>query len=68
MADTVALKAKIKESGMTAKHIYGKLGISGAAFYKKMNNSTQFKPTEITILTDLLGLSRADRDSIFFAS
>ena len=67
MTNTELLKAKISESGVSAAHIYRKLGISATAFYNKLNNDTQFKPTEISIICGILHIEKKKKERIFFA-
>ncbi|MBQ6059439.1 MAG: toxin-antitoxin system, antitoxin component, Xre family protein [Clostridia bacterium] len=67
MTDTKALKEHIKSSGISIVHISRRLGISAAAFYNKLSNITQFKPTEISELCDILCLTQCEKEAIFFA-
>ena len=52
---------------MTITFIARKIGITREGFYKKLNNETEFKASEIVILQSLLRLSNKKRDEIFFA-
>lgn len=66
MTDTVALKNAIKESGISLTYIADTLGITRGALYKKLENSTEFKASEIVTLKKVLKLSDKQRDDIFF--
>lgn len=66
MTNTELLKEAIENSGMSITFIANKIGISREGFYKKMNNLTEFKASEIMALTEILGLSKEERDRIFF--
>lgn len=66
MTDTVALKDAIKNSGMSVTYIANILGITRGALYKKLDNITEFKASEIVLLKKILNLSDKERDDIFF--
>lgn len=67
MTDTQLLDEKVKESGYKIGFIIDKLGISRAAFDKKKKNVIPFKGSEVYVLCDLLKLSDAQKNAIFFA-
>jgi DNA-binding phage protein len=52
---------------MTVTFIARKIGITREGFYKKLNNETEFKASEIAALQSILRLSNKKRDEIFFA-
>ena len=58
MTDSNLLESKIKSVGLT---------ITRAGFYKKLNNHSEFKASEISKLSSILELSDSERESIFFA-
>ena len=66
LTDTTKLNKCIKQSGLKRTYIAGKLAISVMALRNKINNITEFKPSEIVILKDLLKLSNAEIREIFF--
>lgn len=43
------------------------LVFQGGGFYKKLNNETEFKASEISAMQKILGLTNRKRDEIFFA-
>ena len=57
----------ISDSGITITAIARKLGITREGFYKKLNNETEFKASEISAMQKILNLSNKKRDDIFFA-
>lgn len=67
MTDTNALRKSIQESGVSISFIARKIGITREGFYKKMNNETEFKASEISCLKKVLNLTNSERDAIFFA-
>lgn len=67
MTDTKLLSLTIADSGMTITSIAKKLGITREGFYKKMNNETEFKASEISLMQRILHLTNEKRDDIFFA-
>ena len=68
MTDTKLLREAIDKSGMSITFISNEIGISREAFYKKINNITEFKASEITKLSKILSLSNKSRDGIFFGT
>lgn len=58
-------RQKVRDSGYKYKHISDKIGITHEALIKKRKGIIPFKVCEINILTELLGLSVAERDDIF---
>lgn len=67
MTDTVKLEMAITRSGITKKKLAERLGLSDMGLYKKINNITEFKASEISILQEILRLTHEERDAIFFA-
>lgn len=67
MTDSKKLREKITASGLNIKFIATSIGITREGLYNKLNNLTEFKSSEIVKLTELLNLSRDERDDIFFA-
>lgn len=65
MTDVDALKKRMDESGMTVKSIAEKSGILRETLYNRLKTG-DFKLSEICSLTNVLNLSRKERDDIFF--
>ena len=68
MTNSKLLNDEISKSGMTITFIARKIGITREGFYKKLNNETEFKASEIVALQSILRLSNERRDEIFFAT
>lgn len=68
MTDSKKLSKEIENSGITITAIAKKIGITREGFYKKLNNETEFKASEISALQRILNLSNEKRDEIFFAN
>lgn len=66
LTDSKKLSDEITDSGMTITAIAKKIGITREGFYKKLNNETEFKASEISALQKILRLSNKKRDEIFF--
>ena len=64
LTDSKKLNEIISESGIT---IASKLGITREGLYKKLNNETEFKASEIIAMQGILHLTNEIRDEIFFA-
>lgn len=67
MTNTVAFEVALVKAGKTKKATAAALGISEIALYRKINNITEFKASEIFTLKSFLRLSDFERDAIFFA-
>ena len=66
MTDVKALKEYIEQSGMTVTFVAEKAGILRETLYNRMKTG-DFKVSEICALSQVLSLSRDERDAIFFA-
>lgn len=67
MTNKELLTDEIAKSGLKITFIASKLGITREGFYKKINNETEFKASEVARLQEILNLSNRKRDEIFFA-
>lgn len=67
LTNSVMLNNEICETGMKITAVARNLGITREAFYKKLNNETEFKASEISAIQKILHLSNDRRDEIFFA-
>lgn len=63
--NTKLLQQKIKDSGLKMGFIAEKLGRSRQALSDKIRGKTEFLPSEIRILCELIHLSDDDRRLIF---
>ena len=67
MTNTSLLMEYIEKSGYKMSFIAKQLGITAYGFSLKVNNKSEFKASEITILCKLLKISAKDKEAIFFA-
>lgn len=67
MTNTQLLREKMEQSGYKLRFIASKAGLTYQGFWNKLNNVQEFKASEIKALTDLLGLTEAERTAIFFS-
>lgn len=67
MTNTSLLMQYIEKSGYKMSFIAKQLGLTAYGFSLKVNNKSEFKASEMTILGKLLKISAKDRDAIFFA-
>ena len=67
MVDSLKLKGKIVESGLSRKEISTKMGISEHTLHNKINGITPFMADEAFVLADILGIAH-DMTPYFFAS
>ncbi len=69
MTNTLQLELAIKKNGLTKREIADRLGLSEMGFYKKVNNITEFKASEIAELYKILNLKSLEAlQKIFFAN
>ena len=68
MTNTKLLRRKIDESGYKLRYIAKQLGISYQGLMYKINNESEFKASEIQMLKNLLKLTDAEVQMIFFVS
>lgn len=66
MTNTKELEIAITRAGITKREIAKRLGLSEMGLYKKINNITEFKASEIKALAEILGITKIDE--IFFAN
>lgn len=68
MTDTEKLNLYIERSGLKQKYIAESLNLSSYGFARKRDNKSEFLPSEIDTLCDLLGIkTMQERFSVFFA-
>ena len=67
MVDFKALKQAISDSGYKFEDIASAIGLSRQGLYQRFRNEVEFTASEITTLCELLRLSAADKERIFFA-
>lgn len=65
MTNTIELEVAIKRAGFTKRKIAESLNLSEMGLYKKINNITEFKASEISLLCEILSIE--NKDEIFFA-
>lgn len=68
MTNSVLLRQKIDQSGYKLKFIAKKLGISYQALLNKLTGKSEFRISEIQALRELLNLTNAEAEAIFFSS
>lgn len=67
MPNLELLKKVLDESGMTMTAIAEKSGILKATLYNRLKGVGEFTASEITSLTNVLHLTKQQRDKIFFS-
>ena len=67
MTNTSLLEQYIEKSGYKKAYIAQQLGITSYGLALKINNKSEFKASEMTILCKLLKISARDKEAIFFA-
>lgn len=68
MTDFVLLYETIKKSGMPMTVIAARSGIKRETLYNRLKGIGEFTASEIVALTKTFKLTKAERDSIFFAN
>ena len=67
LTNTVLLSNRIRQSGYKLQFLAERCGLDPKTLRRKIQNESEFKQTEITVLRELLKLSDADCNAIFFA-
>lgn len=67
MTNTSLLEQYIEKSGYKKSFIAKQIGISAYALAMKINNESEFKAREMTVLCKMLNISAKDKEAIFFA-
>lgn len=71
MIDTISFQNAVKDSGLKYGYIAKNLGVSTMTLYRKIHDGGkgkyEFKASEIVKLTELLNLTKAERDRIFLS-
>lgn len=67
MTNASLLEQYIEKSGYKKAFIAKQLGITAYGFSLKINNKSEFKANEMTILCRLLKIGSKDKEAIFFA-
>ena len=68
MTNVELLKSMIAESGMTVTAIAKKSGIERATLYNRLKGIGEFTASEIVNLSNVLRLTKSDRDKIFLSA
>lgn len=68
MPDVETLKCKMDESGMTMVNIAKKAGILRETLYNRLNGRGEFTASEIIALSEVLHLTKKERDDIFLST
>lgn len=66
MTDGTLFTETVKKSGYTLKHIAKELDISRQGLWKKINNRSEFKQSEMEKITRILSLDNETSSRIFF--
>lgn len=66
MTNSQLLKIEINESGYKVCFVAKQLNIGYQALLNKINNLSEFKASEISILCELLNINIESRENIFF--
>jgi predicted transcriptional regulator len=64
MTNKLELEIAIKRSGLTKRDLAKKIGLSEMGLYKKINNITEFKASEIVAISEILDIK--NKEEIFF--
>ena len=67
MTNTALLEQYIEKSGYKKSFIAEQLGLTAYGLTLKVNNKSEFKASEMTILCKLLKINAKDKEAIFFA-
>lgn len=66
MTNSALFREAVAKAGIKYKFLAKTLGITPYGLQKKIENRSEFKASEIYLVSETLNLSEADRNSIFF--
>lgn len=66
MTNTKLLREKIEASGLKLQYIADQLGITRFGLYKKLQDGSEFKPSQIVILCDILKIETIEERAQIF--
>jgi hypothetical protein len=67
MTNTSLLEQYIEKSGYKKSYLAKQLGLTSYGLTLKINNKSEFKASEMTILCRVLKIGAKDKEAIFFA-
>lgn len=67
MTNTVLLREAVARSGYKRTYIAQRIGLTYQGYLNKERGESEFKQSEIEGLSELLRLSAAEKEAIFFA-
>lgn len=65
MTNTERLREIIDNSGYKLEHVANHIGMTRFGLYKKLQDGSEFKPSQVVKLCELLNISLEDRKQIF---
>ncbi len=65
--NSVLLKQKIEASGLKQNFLASRMNLSGYGLQRKIDGMSEFKASEIVMISQLLSLQNSERDEIFFS-
>ena len=66
MVDVELLEKTIQNRGLKKMYIAEQIGVDRSTFWQKMTRKAQFTIDEVEKITNVLSLSKKERDDIFF--
>ena len=66
MTNTKLLREKIEASGLKLQYIADQLGITRFGLYKKLQDGSEFKPSQIVIFCDILKIETIEERAQIF--
>jgi predicted transcriptional regulator len=67
VADSITLKMKIKEYGMSVSELSRRSGICRQTLYNRLNGKGEWKASEVIGISKALRLTKTERESIFLS-
>ncbi len=67
MTNSTLFRESVKKAGIKYKALADILGITTYCLQNKIENRSEFKASEICLVSDALNLSDSNRNAIFFA-
>lgn len=68
MTNSILFREAVEKAGIKYKFLAKSLGLTPYGLQKKIENQSEFKASEIYLASEVLNLTEADRNAIFFCT
>jgi hypothetical protein len=68
MVNTEVLREHLNRSGYKLRYVAARIGLTYQGFLQKLKGKTEFLISEAQLLSEILGLSGAEKEAIFLGA